>query len=258
MTPIRIQPRPTAVWTRVVLLVFTAVLAACAKPPLEEIASAEAALTAAREAKAPELAPEPYSAAEALMVETYRLNDAREYADARTRAIETRDKANEARDAALRARRDNEAAAAAAGDGGRLDVRTDAEARAEVARETIGSGALEVGARIESLQSVYFEFDDYAVRAEERDKVVAAAEWLSERPTLRVRIEGHTDERGSNDYNMALGSRRADSVRQILVSLGIDAERLETRSYGEEAPADPGHNDAAWAQNRRVDFVIIE
>jgi len=79
---------------------------------------------------------------------------------------------------------------------------------------------------------------------------------MKKNPGAKVQIEGHCDERGTPEYNLALGQRRADSTKKYLVNLGIDGSRLSTISYGEEKPADPGHNEAAWAKNRRAVFDI--
>jgi peptidoglycan-associated lipoprotein len=82
------------------------------------------------------------------------------------------------------------------------------------------------------------------------------AAWLQDRPEVDVLIEGHCDERGTNEYNLALGERRAQSAKVFLVNMGIASSRLTTVSYGEERPLDPGHDEAAWAKNRRAQFVI--
>lgn len=130
------------------------------------------------------------------------------------------------------------------------------QARQRVAAEQSGEGALGEGATVESLPAVRFAFDSFAVSAGERDKVRRAADYLKQNPDLRLRLEGHADERGSADYNMVLGQRRADSVRDVLAGFGVAASRVETMSYGEEFPVDPGQNEAAWSRNRRVEFVI--
>ena len=82
------------------------------------------------------------------------------------------------------------------------------------------------------------------------------AHWLVMHPEVSVRIEGHCDERGTTAYNLALGERRANMVRQYMVALGVDASRISTISYGKESPIDPGHTEAAWALNRRAHFTI--
>jgi len=102
---------------------------------------------------------------------------------------------------------------------------------------------------------IYFDFDSAAIREEFRPVIEAHAAYLAERPQVHVILEGHTDERGTREYNLALGERRAESVRQALLLLGVSPEQVTTISYGEERPADPGHDEAAWAKNRRVVIV---
>ena len=104
------------------------------------------------------------------------------------------------------------------------------------------------------LQTVYFDYDSAKLKTRAKAKLERAADWLKRNPKVNVRIEGHCDERGTNEYNLALGERRALSARRYLVSLGINPDRIFTISYGEEAPADPGHNEGAWAKNRRCEF----
>ena len=104
---------------------------------------------------------------------------------------------------------------------------------------------------------VFFAFDSDAVEAEARDTLRRQAEWLRARPDVRARIAGNADERGTRDYNLALGARRAAAVRQALIAMGIAADRLETISYGKERPLDPGSNEEAWARNRNAQTVLI-
>jgi peptidoglycan-associated lipoprotein len=103
---------------------------------------------------------------------------------------------------------------------------------------------------------VFFDFDKYDVRADQRGTVEALAAWLDTNPSVTLTIEGHCDERGTREYNLALGDRRANAVRDYLVALGTNPARLTTVSYGEERPAVLGSNDSAWAQNRRGVFVV--
>ncbi|WCJ59059.1 peptidoglycan-associated lipoprotein Pal [Fontisphaera persica] len=106
-------------------------------------------------------------------------------------------------------------------------------------------------------QTVYFDFDKSAVRASERGKVQAVAEALKKRPEASVEVEGHCDERGTEEYNRSLGERRALSIREYLILLGISSERIFTVSFGEDKPAVPGHNEAAWSKNRRGEFILL-
>ena len=103
---------------------------------------------------------------------------------------------------------------------------------------------------------INFEYDQYRVLDKDIPTLEGIASWLRENPEARVLIEGHCDERGTNEYNMALGEQRALAARRYLVGLGIDSDRLNTISYGEERPIAFGSNEAAWAKNRRAHFVV--
>ncbi|MBW2039150.1 MAG: peptidoglycan-associated lipoprotein Pal [Deltaproteobacteria bacterium] len=107
------------------------------------------------------------------------------------------------------------------------------------------------------LKDIHFEFDRYDLIKEARGILAENAKVLVAHPNLRIQIEGHCDERGSNEYNLALGERRAVSAKLYLVKLGVKGNRLSTISYGEEMPLDPRHNEEAWAKNRRCHFVIL-
>ncbi|HEV2867191.1 MAG TPA: peptidoglycan-associated lipoprotein Pal [Allosphingosinicella sp.] len=126
-------------------------------------------------------------------------------------------------------------------------------------------GAAVPGSRADFLQSVgqagdriFFDFDSYAVDAQDRATLDAQAEWLNRNSGVRVTIEGHADERGTREYNLALGDRRANAARDYLQSRGIAASRMTTISWGKERPAVEGSNDYAWSQNRRAVTVIPE
>jgi len=107
-------------------------------------------------------------------------------------------------------------------------------------------------------ESIYFDFDKSFIRQEYRPVLEEKAEFLRDSPNIHVRIEGNCDERGTNEYNLALGDRRTTSALNFLVSLGISPDRIETISYGEERPLSLGHNEHSWTQNRRDDFVILK
>lgn len=109
-----------------------------------------------------------------------------------------------------------------------------------------------------SIQKVFFEFDKSRLTDEARATLQENSAWLRAHPDITVQIEGHCDERGTIEYNLALGERRAFSVRNYLASLGIDPARLFSISYGEERPGVLGHDDEAWAQNRRAEFKIAQ
>jgi peptidoglycan-associated lipoprotein len=106
------------------------------------------------------------------------------------------------------------------------------------------------------LETVYFDFDKSDLTDETRAALRANAEWLRGHSSYGVVIEGHCDERGTIEYNLALGQRRAQTVRDYLTSLGVQGSRMRTKSYGEERPVDPGHTEEAWARNRRAEFVV--
>ena len=133
----------------------------------------------------------------------------------------------------------------------RLEQERLAKARAE-ARKKVEKGKL---ARFER-DHIYFDFDRYNLKPEAQRKLKIKAAFMKANPNIRARIEGHCDERGTNEYNLALGDRRANSAKEFLLNLGIAENRLTTISHGEERPIDPGHNEAAWAKNRRAQFVV--
>lgn len=106
------------------------------------------------------------------------------------------------------------------------------------------------------LKDVNFAFDSSSIDSRAMDILKMNASWLKENASSTVQIEGHCDERGTQEYNLALGSRRAQACYGVLKSLGIDSKRMSTISYGEELPLDPGHSEAAWAKNRRCHFSV--
>jgi len=108
------------------------------------------------------------------------------------------------------------------------------------------------------LDMIHFDFDKYFVREDAKPVLQANAAWLQKFRTAKILIEGHCDERGTEDYNLALGEKRAKSAYDYLVSLGIDPGRLRIISYGKSQPLDPASNEFAWARNRRAQFLLIE
>ena len=106
-------------------------------------------------------------------------------------------------------------------------------------------------------RTIYFDFDSSEIRGEGTDIVAAHAKYLASRGGMKVRLEGHTDERGSREYNIGLGERRAQAVRRALLLQGATESQLSTVSYGEERPAAAGSDEAAWAKNRRVEIVYL-
>lgn len=103
--------------------------------------------------------------------------------------------------------------------------------------------------------TVYFEFDSYVLSEDSKKALTNNASWLRSHPEVKITIEGHADERGSDEYNMALGEKRAQVAREYIENLGISGDRLKTISYGEEKPSAEGDDDTAWSKNRRAEFL---
>ena len=118
--------------------------------------------------------------------------------------------------------------------------------------------AAEAAQALEIMQAlVHFDYDRYNIRPDAEQRLMEKVAVLRANPNVRVRIEGHADERGSDEYNLALGLRRANAVRDFLVNYGIDASRFETVSFGEERPLVRASNEDAWAMNRRAEFQVV-
>lgn len=113
------------------------------------------------------------------------------------------------------------------------------------------------GIGLGTLQRIYFDFDKSEIGAEASKVLKKNADTMKKSPTMKVLVEGHCDERGTNEYNIALGERRARAVMDYLVNLGIGRNRLEMKSWGEEKPIDSGHGEEAWVKNRRGEFIIL-
>lgn len=111
---------------------------------------------------------------------------------------------------------------------------------------------------VQPFETVYFDFDSYVLRQDARDILARNAQWMMKNPAAKVRLEGHCDQRGSDEYNLALGEKRAKAASSYLLTLGVPQANVSTISYGKEKPADPGNDEAAWAKNRRVEFVIVK
>ncbi len=116
------------------------------------------------------------------------------------------------------------------------------------------SGAVEVSSK--KFRTIYFEFDQATLQRQAKQDLNHNAQALRERANSRVEVQGNTDERGTEEYNLALGMRRAETAKRYLIDLGISPSRLDTISFGEENPSVRGHSESAWAKNRRDDFVI--
>ncbi len=107
------------------------------------------------------------------------------------------------------------------------------------------------------IQDAFFEYNESTLSADAQAALTTSANWMKKNPQYNLLIEGHCDERGTEQYNLALGDRRANQGKEYLVTLGIDAGRIRTVSYGEERPFDPGHDEPAWAKNRRDHLVLV-
>jgi len=110
----------------------------------------------------------------------------------------------------------------------------------------------------EPLKDAFFDFDKATLRDDAKKSLNENIQWLKANPAVQIRVEGHADERGTNEYNLALGDRRAKAVRDYLVAGGVDAKRTSTISYGEERPFVQGHDESAWKWNRRGHFVVVK
>jgi len=133
----------------------------------------------------------------------------------------------------------------------------------EIYSEEVSEGIKKEPAEVKSfeellIKDIYFDFNKYDIKDKYKENLHRLADYLISHPLTKLIIEGHCDERGTNEYNLALGERRAISVRNYLISLGVPANRIQTVSYGEERPVCEEHNESCWQQNRRAHFVIIK
>jgi len=132
------------------------------------------------------------------------------------------------------------------------------EAPGEIGEEDLQRPLFRTAVEIPELKTVYFDYDKFELRPDAVATIEGNLAWLRSNPDKRILIEGHCDERGSEEYNLSLGDKRAKEVMRYLVKAGIAAARLHTISYGEEFPVDPRHNEEAWAKNRRAVFKVYE
>ena len=120
------------------------------------------------------------------------------------------------------------------------------------ASDLAGNEAAQADAALREVRTFYFDFDQSTLQAESKAPLMAHAAFLAANPSVKIRLEGHCDERGTTEYNMALGERRAKAVERFLTINCVSAAQIEVISYGEERPADAGHDEGAWAKNRRA------
>ena len=224
------------------LLGVVALLAsACGGPPTEAISGAEDALLNA--AWAEECAGETYRSAQKMLQEAKAANEAGNYDEARRKADAAMRLAEQARkDADLNKEECEKRKNAMATIEDKLDEGNADKSDVEVKEEL-------------KLQTVYFDFDQSVLTSDSQDRLDENARWLKSNDTSKVRIEGHTDSRGSTEYNLALSQRRAQSVKRYMQALGIDPTRMTVVPYGEEKPAAYGSTETDHAKNRRAEFV---
>jgi peptidoglycan-associated lipoprotein len=139
-----------------------------------------------------------------------------------------------------------------------MSQQADAKSAVDTTEDTMKSEAVPSHMDLAAMENIYFDFDQFTLSAEARKTLADNAEYLKANSGTQVVIEGHCDERGSDEYNLALGESRALAAKNYLVSLGISAKQLSVISYGEEKPAAMGSNEEAWAKNRRAEFKAVQ
>jgi peptidoglycan-associated lipoprotein len=139
--------------------------------------------------------------------------------------------------------------------GAMTTMKTPPEGKKETGVEPQGAVKQATATPVVALKDIHFDFDRYTIRSGDTEILKQDLSWFKWKPDARVRIEGNCDERGTIEYNLALGQKRADAAKNYFVNLGVDGKLLETISYGKERPVDPGHNEQAWAKNRRDHFA---
>lgn len=223
------------------VLALAALIAGCPKTiPQPEIDAAEQAMLDIESTR--DCAPETYQAAKTMMDRARALLKEERYEEAKTALIAAKQLAEKARQECDEKKKAEELAA------------RQAPEPEPVAKEV----EIEKDPGPDRMVRVYFGFNEASLTDEARAALNNNAEYLRGNAGRRVQIEGHCDSRGSTEYNLALGERRAMAVRKYLVKLGVDPKRLEIISYGEERPVDPAENEDAWSQNRRAEFMELK
>jgi peptidoglycan-associated lipoprotein len=136
-------------------------------------------------------------------------------------------------------------------------ARAEAEAKARAEAEAKARAEAEARAA-RTFDPAYFDYDKYNIRDDQKPTLAKAVDKMNAHPEFKITVEGHCDERGTIEYNMALGQKRADSVKKFLAKAGVAGDRLTTVSYGKERSVDAGHDESAWAKNRRCEFKVTE
>lgn len=261
------------------VILFSLNLCSCAKPPIQEIVDAQTALAAARKSGAPELSPEEYANAEDAIAKAIEYMNDKKYDMAKENAIESKALAEKAiinaesltakRKEEEEKMRKEEIEAEREEERKRLEREKEIEeAKPEKAVKVQVPSLTKEGRLLTSdkryipdekliLKRVYFDYDKYNLKENAKTTLEANAHWLARYPEVKIQLEGHCDERGTKEYNLALGERRARAAEDFLVNLGIDPSRISIISFGEEVPLDPRSNEEAWARNRRVQFIVM-
>ena len=250
-------------WSRWLLgLLVAGLMLGCGGKAKQAVADAEKAVAAAKESEAPKYAPDEFKSAEDNLALAKNQFDKRKYKDSQASAITARDQAKLATDRALERKKTEEAKAE---EMKKLDYNVPSlygeEEMAKAGEAAPPKTATDVSVEEQAkaaLQDVRFDFDQSTLGEEARGILAGNAAWLKANIAVKIQVEGHCDERGTEEYNLALGQRRAQAVKDYLLSLGLEDGRLKTISYGESLPLDPGHDEAAWAKNRRVHFAVTQ
>jgi len=167
------------------------------------------------------------------------------------------EKARQKAEAEAKARAEAEAKAKADA-AAKAKAEADAAAKAKADAEAAAQKLLQDQVNAVESEKIYFDYDKADLKPEAQSTLEQKAKFLQANPAYALSIEGNCDERGTNEYNLALGERRADAAKKFLNSLGIPADKITTISYGEEKPVDPGHDESAWVQNRRDEFKLAK
>jgi len=241
--------RPVRQLTLLLLMSLLGLLSGCPEPPKAEMDLANQALEAAQAARAADCAAATFRSAQEMM-ERARLQLKRgQYDEAKTTALAARELAEKAKREAetnpdcLKKPEDAGKEQGPKSDGDAGPVTTDAS-----------RGASPLDDPNYELKRVFFPYNEASVTEEAARILADNAEWMKRHPTAKIQVEGHCDERGSVEYNLALGERRAQSVRKYLTDLGVRQSRISIISYGEESPLDPSSTEEAYSQNRRAEF----
>ncbi|MCA9539368.1 MAG: OmpA family protein [Myxococcales bacterium] len=226
----------------ILLCVGACLLAACGGRPTKTLAEAEGALADAALAK--KCAPEEFAAAERMYAKAQKLADDEKFDEAETAAEAAKKLAVKARDKALARKTECEAQ--------EVDPKTDLSGFIDKSGPGLDATDGDGG----GMKTVYFDYNAFDLTEQAKVTMGKNADWLRKNPGKPVIIEGHCDSRGSTEYNLALGEKRAQVARKYLIGLGIEGGRLSIMSYGEEQPLDFGETEAAFARNRRAEFRL--